>query len=163
VKRLLWRLAAEPTSNGTPAPPRAPLPRRGSTNREPLSASGRQPPPFSLQLCLPKGESDADEIRHAVRPMVACQRHPPTPTFTEGKRQQADDPSHAKGQPWLGENEGQTPQGVFGARWATGQGSRTFRDSEPVSGGYSAVCGTPSVVGAWQSTIGNFSDRTLEP
>jgi hypothetical protein len=94
--------------------------------------------------------------------MVARQRHPPTPTFAEGERQQADHSPYAKGQPRLDENEDQARRGLFDAHRATGHGSRTFRDSEPMSGGYSAVCGTPSVDGAKYSTIGNLSDRTLE-
>ena len=106
------------------------------------------PPPAatrSLRLRLPRGEFDADEIRHDVRQMVARSRHPAGPTGAEVERQQADDPPHAKGQPWLSENEGQARRSVFGLRWATCQGSRTFRDSEPMSDGYFAVSGTPLV------------------
>jgi hypothetical protein len=123
------------------------------------------PPPAAtrpLRLRLQRGESDANEVRYPVRPMVARPRHRTAPTGEEGERQQADHSPHAKGQPRLGENEGQARRGVFDAHRTTDHGVRTLRDSEAMSGGNSAVCGTPSVDGARYFDDRQLSDRDLE-
>jgi len=123
------------TSNSTRATPRASYLGRGVMDPDALSlhlAASRHPSTTTHV----EGGFNAHAIRLAIRSMAACPRHPSSPAVTEGERQSADDPSHAKGRPWLGENEGKAYRGVFGAYRATGDGSRTLRDCERMTAGW---------------------------
>jgi hypothetical protein len=73
-----------------------------------------------------RSKSDADAIRHTVRPLVARQRHQTPPTGAGGRRQQADRVPDPTGQPWQGSDERQTRRGMFDDRWAASHGVGTL-------------------------------------
>jgi hypothetical protein len=85
------------------------------------------------RLWSPRSEVDANEIRHAVRPVVTRSRHPAALAGAQGKAQQADDPSDAKGQYRPARNEDQTCRSVFGTHWPASHGIRTLPEWKRVT------------------------------
>ena len=82
--------------------------------------------PSAPTIPAKRSKSDADAIRHAVRPLVARQRHQTSPTGAGGRRQQADRVPDATGQSRQGSNERQTRRGMFEDRSAASHGVGTL-------------------------------------
>jgi hypothetical protein len=106
----------------------------------PLAASRH---PSASPMSAQRGNCDANAIRHAVRPVVARQRHRTPLTGSGGRRQQADRVPDAPGQSRQGSNERQTRRRVFEDRWATSHGVGTLLAWKPVT---SVRLGTPDIL-----------------
>lgn len=82
--------------------------------------------PSAPTMPAQRSTSDADAIRHTVRPLVVHQRRQTPPTGAGGRRQQADRVPDPTGQLGQGSNESQTRGGMFEDRWATSHGVGTL-------------------------------------
>lgn len=77
--------------------------------------------------------SNANHIRHALRPMDARKRHPAVETLAEGGTEQADDPANAEGQPRVGEDAVKASRDLLRVESATAHGIGALRDRKTVT------------------------------